>query len=68
MEKKVQNIYLTDYNLLTALDLWQAHYLAERIHKIKCEYEKKNTRNIKNIKKKKEKYMKKPWKMWNLQN
>ena len=40
MEKKVQNIYLTDNNLLTALDLWQAHYLAERIHKIKCEYEK----------------------------
>ena len=26
MEKKLQTIYLTDYNLLIAQDLWQAHY------------------------------------------
>ena len=26
IEKKLQNLYLTDYNLLTAQDLWQAHY------------------------------------------
>ena len=26
MEKKLQKIYLTDYNLLIAQDLWQAHY------------------------------------------
>ena len=26
MEKKLQNIYLTDYNLLIAQDLLQAHY------------------------------------------
>ena len=26
MEKKLQKIYLTFYNLLIALDLWQAHY------------------------------------------
>ena len=25
MEKKLQKIYLTFYNLLIALDLWQAH-------------------------------------------
>ena len=26
LEKKLQKIYLTHYNLLTAQDLWQAHY------------------------------------------
>ena len=26
MEKKLQKPYLTDYNLLIAQDLWQAHY------------------------------------------
>ena len=26
MEKKLQKINLTDYNLLRAQDLWQAHY------------------------------------------
>ena len=26
MEKNVQKIYPTDYNLLIAQDLWQAHY------------------------------------------
>ena len=26
MEKKLQKIYLTYYNLLTAYDLWQAHF------------------------------------------
>ena len=26
MEKKLQNIYLTYYNLLIAQDLWQTHY------------------------------------------
>ena len=26
MEKKLQKLYLTDYNLLTAQDLWQAYY------------------------------------------
>ena len=26
MEKKLQKIYLTDYNLLIVQDLWQAHY------------------------------------------
>ena len=26
MEKKLQNIYLTFYNLLIAQDLWQAHH------------------------------------------
>ena len=26
MEEKVQNMYLTNYNLLIAQDLWQAHY------------------------------------------
>ena len=26
MDKKLQNIYLTYYNLFTAQDLWQAHY------------------------------------------
>ena len=26
MEKKVQKIYCKDYNLLTAPELWQAHY------------------------------------------
>ena len=26
MEKKLQRIYLTYYNLLIAQDLWQAHY------------------------------------------
>ena len=26
MEKKLQNIYLTYYNLLMAQGLWQAHY------------------------------------------
>ena len=39
MEEKVQNMYLTNYNLLIAQDLWQAHYQIlpiKRIHKIKC--------------------------------
>ena len=26
MEKKLQKLYLTDYNLIKAQDLWQAHY------------------------------------------
>ena len=26
MEEKVQNMYLTNYNLLIAQDLWQVHY------------------------------------------
>ena len=26
MEKKIQKIYPTDYNLLTPKDIWQAHY------------------------------------------
>ena len=26
IEKKLQNIYLTDYNLLAVQNLWQAHY------------------------------------------
>ena len=26
MKKKLQKIYLTDYNLLTKEDLWQAYY------------------------------------------
>ena len=26
MEKKIQKIYPTDYNLLTPQDIWQAHY------------------------------------------
>ena len=26
MDRKLQNIYLTYYNLLIAQDLWQAHY------------------------------------------
>ena len=26
MEKKLQKLYLTDYNLLTAQDSWQVHY------------------------------------------
>ena len=26
MEKKIQKLHLTDYNSLTAQDLWQAHY------------------------------------------
>ena len=26
MEKKLQKLYLTDYSLLTAQDLWQANY------------------------------------------
>ena len=26
MEKKLQKLCLTDYNLLTLQDLWQAHY------------------------------------------
>ena len=26
MEKKLQKLYLTDYNLLTAQDLWKAYY------------------------------------------
>ena len=43
MEKKLQKIYLTDYNLLIAQDLLQAlsnlvNNLSERIHKIKCKY------------------------------
>ena len=27
MEKKLQKVYLTYYNLLIAQDLWQTHYL-----------------------------------------
>ena len=42
MEKKLQKIYLTFYNLLIAQDLWQAHYhvnnISEGIHIIKCKY------------------------------
>ena len=44
MEKKLQNIYLTDYNLLIVQNLWQTHYqilpiiFFEGIHKIKCKY------------------------------
>ena len=26
MEKKLQKLHLTDYNLFTAQDLWQTHY------------------------------------------
>ena len=26
MEKKLQNLYLTGYNLMTTKDLWQADY------------------------------------------
>ena len=26
MEKKLQKLYFTDYNLLKAQDLWEAHY------------------------------------------
>ena len=26
MKKKLQKLYLADYNLLTVKDLWQAHY------------------------------------------
>ena len=26
MEKKLQKLYLTDYNLLKAQSLWEAHY------------------------------------------
>ena len=26
MKKKLQKLYLTDYNLLTAQDSWQAHF------------------------------------------
>ena len=26
MEKKLQKLYLTEYSLLIAKDLWQAHY------------------------------------------
>ena len=26
MEKNLQKLYLTDYNLLTVQDFWQAHY------------------------------------------
>ena len=40
MEKKLQRIYLTYYNLLIAQDLWQSHNLfhklSEGIHRIKC--------------------------------
>ena len=42
MEKKLQKIYLTYYNLLIAQDLWQVHYLvnnlSEGIHRIKCKF------------------------------
>ena len=43
-EKKSQELHPTDYNLLIAQDLWQAHYqilyiiLLKGIHKIKCKY------------------------------
>ena len=39
-EKKSQKLYLTDYNLLIAQDLWQAnHHLAEGIYRIKYKYQ-----------------------------
>ena len=44
MEKKLQNIYVTYYNLLIKQDLWQAHHrilskhFSEPIHRIKCKY------------------------------
>ena len=38
MEKKSLKPYVTNYNVLIVQDLWQAHYLAEGIHKIKCKY------------------------------
>ena len=39
MEKKLYKPYCTDYNSLRVQDLWQAHYLAEGVHKTKCKYE-----------------------------
>ena len=38
MENKLEKIELTNYNLLIAQDLWQAHYLADEILRIKCKY------------------------------
>ena len=44
MEKKLQEIYGSYYNLLIVQDLWPAHYqisnnnLSEGIHRIKCKY------------------------------
>ena len=35
MENKLEKIELTNYNLLIAQDLWQAHYLADEILRIK---------------------------------
>ena len=52
-EKKSQELHPTDYNLLIAQDLWQAHYqilyiiLLKGIHKIKCKYRHDN--NVKNV-------------------
>ena len=44
MEKKLQKICLTYYNLLIAQAFWQAHYqilsinFSEGIHRLKCKY------------------------------
>ena len=38
MENKLEKIELTNYNLLIAQDLWQAHYRADEIPRIKCKY------------------------------
>ena len=38
MENKLEKIELTNYNLLIAQDLWQVHYLADKILRIKCKY------------------------------
>ena len=38
MENKLEKIELTNYNLLIAQDLWQAHTLADEILRINCKY------------------------------
>ena len=52
MEKKLQKLYHTDYNLLVAQDLWQAHgilngrYYSCKLHAGKRVWIKKNLKNM----------------------
>ena len=45
MEKKLEKVYIADYNWLMVQDLWQAYYqilsiilLSDGIYKTKCKY------------------------------
>ena len=49
MEKKLQKIYLADFNLLTVQDLWQVYYQILSITSLK-EFIKLNVNTIKMIK------------------